>query len=1034
MMVEHRCRFRIDAAARRLVVLMCLLVAGPGFAQNATPPPVALAPATPAPAATAETERVVVTGSNIPTAEEVGPHPVDTYRRDDITRLGVRTSTDLIEKIPAATGASLNENGANGPDGRVEINLRGILAKETLVLQDGRRLAPVGFAGDTVDINTFPLGLIDHVDVLKDGASAVYGADAVAGVFNVWLIHRFRGLELYSSYGNTNLGFANDSGEERAYLLAGTGDDKTEIVAYAEFYNRAAIYARDVDVSHDSDWTPFGGPDTRSGNFAGRVQARVYQPQLNGGARTPTPHAFSNVGNDPEYVPQFSLPIEKQLFNFTDFTPEIAAVDREYFYGSFSRDICDKYLTVFADFKFARTNWDSGLAPAPFAPDIFTDALHPLQISAAGFSVPIQNAFNPFTVADYTSAGGFDPKVPESQQSAAPGGTGFTTGVRYRALETGLRTQKIKTDNYEFTSGLKGSLAEFGDYFKTWEWESGFRYSEDSRVNKFGGIANTTALRQALLDTNPATAFNPFGINQNTRTAIDRVFVTTNRLGTTSLELEDAKLNGDLFNVPAGPVSFATGIEHRRERASDEPDALTASGQTIGATNFGPTKGSRDVWSAYWEIRLPVTSSTWHVPAFYSLELDYQERYENFSDFGATERPKFAVRWQPFDSALTLRASYSEAYHAPTLNDLFGGVTQSFPTVFDPRSPATEQQVNARFSGNPGLKPETAYEWGYGAVLTPAKWWSPLQGLTLFADFYHIDLRAVTVTLDPQSLVNLESQFPSQVIRGPSTGPNDPNGPIILLLLPVQNLGRLIQEGWDYGAVYTFESARLGHGDWGTITITVNGTYIDRVELQAVVGGPEEEVVGKFGGGFLGPTAGGSFTHNRANASLFYDGPAGSWLGGIDTGINVHYIGQYWDIYGAGTFDPHPRNPNDPNSPFIGFSDRKVREWITLDFILNYTFDVPVSLSQSDVAGLAKNGVVASGKEGSTKQTAPVSTAEYNPCGWRAWLNKTTVTVGMNNVTDEQPPFVAGAFENGFDQSTTNAKGRTWYVALKKRF
>src|SRR5438445_2990384 len=173
-------------------------------------------------------EQIIVTSSNIPTAEEVGPDPVDTYRREDIARLGVRTATDFIQKLPAAAGASINENITNGGDGRAEINLRGILPKETLVLQDGRRLAPVGFAGDTVDLNMFPLGLIDHIDILKEGASAIYGADAVAGVFNVWLIHRFRGLEVYSSYGNTNLGFANDAAEESAYLLAGAGDDKTD--------------------------------------------------------------------------------------------------------------------------------------------------------------------------------------------------------------------------------------------------------------------------------------------------------------------------------------------------------------------------------------------------------------------------------------------------------------------------------------------------------------------------------------------------------------------------------------------------------------------------------------------------------------------------------------------------------------------------------------------------------------------------------------------------------------------------------------
>src|SRR4029077_12461866 len=138
-------------------------------------------------------------------------------------------------------------------------------------------------------------------------------------------MHRFRGLELYASYGNTNLGFANGAGEERGYLLAGTGDDKTDIVIYAEFYNRAAIYSRDADISSNANFRRFGGTDTRSIAFAGRVgplfddngqpASFVYQPSLNGGALTPTPHAFPNVASDPQYVPFISLPREQRFFN-----------------------------------------------------------------------------------------------------------------------------------------------------------------------------------------------------------------------------------------------------------------------------------------------------------------------------------------------------------------------------------------------------------------------------------------------------------------------------------------------------------------------------------------------------------------------------------------------------------------------------------------------------------------------------------------------------------------------------------------------
>lgn len=979
------------------------------FAQDPVPTPQA------PDQAVATIVRVIVTGSNIPTAEEVGPNPVDTYRNEELTRLGIRSSTDLVQKLPAVTGAAINENTVNGGDGRTEINLRGILPKETLVLQDGRRLAPVGFAGDTVDLNTIPLGLIDHIDLLKDGASAIYGSDAVGGVVNVWLIHKFRGLEVYASYGNTNLGFANDIGEERAYLLAGTGDDKTDIVVFAESHNRAAMSSRDADVSHDADFTGFGGVNFRSANFAGRVRGFVYQPSLNGGSRTPTPHHAPSPETDNEYVPLRN----QQLFNVAEFTSAMGASDREYLYGSLDHKICNEHLGLFADFKYARTFWTADLAPTPFSPDPFTDVTHPSGISSAGISVPIQNPFNPFTVPDYISPGGFDPKLPASQPSAAPPGTQFTTGVRYRALEAGVRTLKITTDNYVLTGGLKGNLGEFGDYFRTWEWESAFRYNEDGRVERTGGIINNDALRAALLDTNPATAFNPFGINQNKRAVIDKISVTTNHLGATSLALEDLKLNGDLFNLPAGSIAFAVGGEHRSERATDMPDSLVASGQTTGAINFAPTHGSRSVWSIYWEVRVPVTSPSWNIPGLHSLELGYQERYENFSDFGAAERPKVFLRWQPLDSAITLRVTYTEAFHAPTLSDLFRGVQQGFVFVHDPRSPATESQVVAHLSGNPNLQPETAYEWTYGAVVTPAQWWKLLQGLTLRADFYHIDLRAVTVQLDPQFLVNHEVEFPGLVKRGGSTGPLDPFGPIVLLQLPKENLGRFIEEGWDYEAVYSFQTSRLQHGDWGTLTARLNGTYLDRAVLQAVVGGPEKVVVGTFGGGFLGPSGGGSFTHHRWYLSLFYNGPAVSWSAGLDSGFTVHYIGQYWD----------------DRSFTADFEGRKIREWITLDWILNYTFNFPTPARQNEVPGYAKDsGKNARIKTGNDNNILAVSTAEYNSCGWRAWLNNTTVTLGINNVFGEEPPFVAAAFENGYDESTTNLKGRTWYVALKKRF
>ena len=272
------------------------------FASNASaqlPAPAGPAePGTPA----SEVERVVVTGSNIPTAEETGPNPVDTYRPQDIEKLGIRNATDLTTFIPQEAGGTVNQNIANGGDGTVQLNLRGLLPKETLILIDGKRIAQAALFGG-YDIQLIPFSMIDHIDILKDGASAVYGADAVAGVVNFFLIHKFRGLEIGGTYGNTNMGGSNDMGEWEAWLKAGTGDDKTDIVVIADFYQRTGgLFSRDRDISSNGNFVPFGGFDVRSGNEPGRVQGTRLIPRLFFSDRTPTPHSAPNASTSPFYT------------------------------------------------------------------------------------------------------------------------------------------------------------------------------------------------------------------------------------------------------------------------------------------------------------------------------------------------------------------------------------------------------------------------------------------------------------------------------------------------------------------------------------------------------------------------------------------------------------------------------------------------------------------------------------------------------------------------------------------------------------
>src|SRR5437879_5866802 len=273
--------FRFVRLALMASVGFPFILASNAFAQLPAP----AVPNAPGAAPSAEVERVVVTGSNIPTAEETGPNPVDTYRPQDIEKLGIRNATDLTTFLPQEAGGNVNLNIGNGGDGSVQLNLRGILPKETLVSIDGKRLAAgsLGGAGTSggVDANLIPFIMVDHIDILKDGASAVYGADAVTGVINFFLVHKFRGLEIGGTYGNTNLGASNEMGEWEAWLKAGTGDDKTDIVVIADFWERTGgIFSRDRDISSNGFQIPFGGFDNRSENFPGRVGSRRLLPPM----------------------------------------------------------------------------------------------------------------------------------------------------------------------------------------------------------------------------------------------------------------------------------------------------------------------------------------------------------------------------------------------------------------------------------------------------------------------------------------------------------------------------------------------------------------------------------------------------------------------------------------------------------------------------------------------------------------------------------------------------------------------------------
>jgi outer membrane receptor protein involved in Fe transport len=442
---------------------------------------------------------------------------------------------------------------------------------------------------------------------------------------------------------------------------------------------------------------------------------------------------------------------------------------------------------------------------------------------------------------------------------------------------------------------------------------------------------------------------------------------------------------------------------------------------------------------------VPFTSPTWNFPGFYSLEVDFAEREEWYSQNTNTvlvpfvpaahttydaQKPKVSVRWQPLDpkyiGAVTLRGSYTEAFHAPNLSELAPAGSQNFPIVADPFSSQTEPQIEERISGNPFLHPEVAYEWTYGAVYSP-KW---IKGLTLSADWWHIDMRDIVTTLGAQTTLELfgEQTNGPLVFRAPSTIPGELGG-VTLLIDPNQNVSGVVFEGLDYEAIYILDSSIFGHGDFGRLTTTVNGTWLSRAELQVTNDTKRFGINGEFVPSSFTLTS--SLPWHRANFSIFYDGPADTWASGLDVGAVVHWTSQYEDDNISLTSSTKPQQPR--SGPFPERA-RKVSALTTLDLILNYTFNLPPP-APAEVPGFAKDGGKnVKAKDGKEKNVVPVSTAEYGCSNWKWWLNNTTITLGMQNVTDEDPPFVAGSFENGYDESLATIKGRFWYVGLKKRF
>ena len=960
---------RVELARRSLTVgLGALLIVPVALAQdskNAT-----------APGDAGELKPVTIrTGSNIPTAEEETSSPIAIYNAEKISQLGVTDLSSLTQRLPIASGGALNGNnkGTSFAQGGTGVSLRGLGLNATLVLLNGRRVAPFVYGdGGTltfVNLNSLPIEAIDRVEILKEGASAIYGADAVAGVINVVTKKDYDGLLVKARYGNT---FTTDTASQQYSLLYGTHnkDATTSVLIQANYLKQNSLYNRDRAFSSQTDGSnvsvydsgektalpganlgssfsfpgrfvvPRSAPGLVGTPFAGAVGTRtLVAPHDTDGLAPASAYHIGGYSNYPE------LGSGADLYNFLKDSQATPDSERYGVFGSIEHQIFGEKMVAFGTFQLQRDVEHIELAPAPIDFAGNGSGLNiPLgevrfkngfKIVGNQVTIPASNPFNPF-------------------------GADITAG-RYRFVEAGNRVYDTISNTYDFVAGLRGDLDPEGRL----NYETAVTYSR-SEDNRRSIEIGTQRVQDALKDTNPLTALNVFGgpNTHNNPATIDGLKVRTGRDGATQIAGWDGRAFGglDLPFLKAGKFGYAVGTEYREERFYDFPDELTKAGSVVGTSPSRDSSGHRSMNAAFVESAIPITSREWNVPGIYRLDIKAAGRLDSYSDFGESVVPSVGIVWRPFNEDLLFRGSYNQSFRPPSLRQLFNAPQDALTgsAVKDPLRPGDLQpQTPITTSGNPNLKPETAESWTVGSVFTPKQ----IPGLRLEASWFEIK-RKNEINQKSTSLggVSALAGTAGSYTRGPYDGNPaaliDPDtgkqaGPLLSLADSYINLGATIVDGIDFGVGYDLKTETAG-------------TWSFDVQVTKMLAYRQEGAIGSGYSDFTGTVAD-------------FDGfPAWRGVASISWAYRKLTLTSVADYRSAMDY-VHPGFSSTGNATVASFM----------------TFDLQAS---------------------------------YN----LPWQSK--VTVGIRNLLDSDPPLYIGQQGQMYLSSMDDPLGRRYYVELSKKF
>lgn len=824
----------------------------------------------------AKVERIEVTGSRIKRTDMETSSPVLVLDRAAIDATGLLSIGDILQDIPAA-GAALNTAFNNGGNGSTNIDLRNLGAQRLLVLVNGRRW--ISSLGSTVDLNTIPSAAVERIEVLKDGASAVYGSDAIAGVVNIITRKDFEGVEL-SVYGGENAS-EGDGRQYSAEVTFGVTGAKGGLLFNMSHVTQQPIWAGDREIS------AFGNSSTTE---KGRI--RVYNNQLEQSTiDTLIANGYTNVGTGAaqrfDLVPAAGTGANVGLDSWEDrtganglynYAPDnylVTPQNRNSFYVQGYYDLSDD-LRLVTDFVMTNRKSAQELAPMPVTLGSAFGA------AASRVDIHENNIYNPFGTTLYGDAA----------RALAAGYTSYTPyAAQRRFVEAGPRRYEQNDTTYRAMVGLEGSFSD------SWTWDAHYIYGQNNQEEMTTGLLNLTRINQALGDNCNATTncvpLNLFGgFGSITQEMVD--FVSFDSVARSGLTLKDYAFNagGDLFEMPAGMVGMAVGIERREETGFDSPDPLTVTGESSGNQRDATAGGFR-LDEAYVEFSIPVLEMLTLTPAM---------RFSDHSTFGSESTAKVGLELRPMDDLL-IRATWAEGYRAPSISNLFAGNSDSYPSLTDPCNggaaanpdlpgcagvPAGYAQANTQIRitqvSSPDLQPETSTSNTIGFVYNPS--W--VEGLEMTVDYYSIEVEDSIGRYGASRLINEcaagEAFACSFIDRDPNTGA------VVDLRNFLQNSGTYEVEGVDAYFAY-----RMPETSFGTFKFALDLAHVITNKFDG------EEQVGIQYGDAGYPEWKGTFS---------VDWMMGNWDAHWDTRW-VDRLNNYYDSIGYTEFYPDIR----PYSP-----------------------------------------------------------------------------------------------------------------------